>query len=94
MDPNVFTPLPAQANASNEGNCLTFWEGITLVGIVLFGVGTIVRGLSDPLSALHFYAAVFRSIGMVMLLTWCIATVIRKFREVRKYANARLLKNK
>jgi hypothetical protein len=83
MDPNVFTPFPPQANASNEGN-LSFWEGITLVGIVLFGVGTIVRGLSDPLSALHFYAAVFRSIGMVMVLTWCLATMFRRFRGVRK----------
>jgi hypothetical protein len=89
MDPNIFSPFSSRANTSAESDCLSFWEGVTLVAVVLFGVGTIVRGLSDPLSAVHFYATVFRGIGMVMLITWCLATLVRKLHELQKRAARR-----
>jgi hypothetical protein len=89
MDSNVFAPFSSRENTSPQSECLGFWEGVTLVAIVLFGVGTIVRGLSDPLSALHFYATIFRGLGMVMLLTWCLAALLRKLRGLQKRAARR-----
>jgi len=84
MDESVYTSSPAYStNPSGEP---TFWEGITVVALLAFGVATIVGVLSDPLSATYFYASVFRAAGGLTLLGWGVAAFVRKWRGVRSGA--------
>ncbi len=81
MDESVYTSSPAYS-VEDSGEP-TFWEGLTVVALLVFGVATIVRGLSDPLSATYFYASVFRAVGGLTLLGWGVAaSLVRGVRSV------------
>ena len=80
MDESVYTSSPAYS--VEESGEPTFWEALTVVALLVFGVATIVRVLSDPLSATYFYASVFRAIGGLTLLGWGAAAFVRKWRGV------------
>ncbi len=84
MDESVYRSLPAYS--VEESGEPSFWDGVASVAALMYVVAAIVRVLADPLSAVHFYATVFRAIAILTLIAWGVAALARKWGEVRSSA--------
>jgi hypothetical protein len=71
------------SNANSDTGELTFWDGVASVAALIYVMAAIVRVVTDPISATHFYASVFRALAISILLVWGIAVFARKWHECR-----------